>query len=182
MAPRNKLLELAGNKPIIVRAAETAIASGADPVIVVTGFEHRRIGEALRGLDVTLVHNPDFAQGLSTSLRAGVKAVPANLDGVLICLGDMPEVDFSVIHALIAAFTGPSAICVPVHRGSRGNPVLWGRCYFDEMMAITGDVGARSLMARHAEHVAEVEVGTSSIFADIDASADLARIGPASKR
>jgi molybdenum cofactor cytidylyltransferase len=176
MAPHNKLLELFEEEPIIAKVAGVALLSGAEPVIVVTGFEAQRIDEALRDLNVTVVHNPDFAQGLSTSLQAGVKTLPGSTDGALICLGDMPKVDAFVLRALMEQFTGPSAICVPVNEGRRGNPVLWGRSYFAEMMSLSGDSGAKSLIARHAEHLIEVEVGTTSIFEDIDASADLARL------
>jgi molybdenum cofactor cytidylyltransferase len=88
----------------------------------------------------------------------------------------MPEVEASVLTALMAAFTGASAICVPVRHGRRGNPVLWGRSYFAEMMRLTGDTGAKPLMARHEARLIEVEVATDSIFDDMDAPEDLARL------
>jgi molybdenum cofactor cytidylyltransferase len=176
MAPRNKLLEPVGGEKMIRRVAATAIASGAEPVIVVTGHEADSVTAALRGLDVTTVANPDYADGLSTSLRAGLRALPAGIDGALILLGDMPEVEASVLTALMAAFTGANAICVPVRHGRRGNPVLWGRSYFAEMMRLTGDTGAKPLMARHEARLIEVEVATDSIFEDIDAPEDLERL------
>jgi molybdenum cofactor cytidylyltransferase len=176
MAPRNKLLEPVEGRPMVAQVAGVALDSGADPVIVVTGFDAQRIEQALGDLKPTLVHNPDFAAGLSTSLRAGVKALPATVAGALICLGDMPRIDPAVLRALMAAFTGATAICVPVHQGRRGNPVLWGKRYFTEIMHLSGDRGAKSLIARHAQHVVEVEVETASIFEDIDAAADLARV------
>jgi molybdenum cofactor cytidylyltransferase len=178
MAPRNKLLELVGGKSIVARVAEAAVASGADPVIVVTGFEAPRIAEALRDLKVTIVHNPNFEEGLSTSLRAGLRALPPNSDGALVLLGDMPEVEGSDLEALMAAFAakGRLAICVPVNRGRRGNPVLWGAAYFAEMMRISGDVGAKQLIAQHHERVTEVAVGSNGIFADVDTPSDLARL------
>ncbi len=176
MAPRNKLLERVESKAIVARAAEAAIASGADPVIVVTGFDAARIEDALRGLKVTMVHNPVFAQGLSTSLQAGLDALPPNSDGALILLGDMPEVESSLLRALMTAFTSAGAICVPVHQGRRGNPVLWGRDYFAEITSLAGDVGAKRLLALHQECVAEVAVESDGIFADIDTPDDLARL------
>ncbi len=176
MAPRNKLLEPVGGEKMVRRVAATAIASGAEPVIVVTGHEAAAVAGALRGLDVTIVANPDYADGLSTSLRAGLRALPAGIDGALILLGDMPEVEASVLAALMAAFTGASAICVPVRHGRRGNPVLWGRSYFAEMMRLHGDTGAKPLMARHEAQLIEVEIATDSIFEDVDAPEDLARL------
>jgi molybdenum cofactor cytidylyltransferase len=174
-APRNKLLETVGDEPIVRRVAAVAIASGTQPVIVVTGHEAAAVTAALRGLDVTIVANPDYVDGLSTSLRAGLRALPQGIDGSLILLGDMPEVETPVLTALVAAFTGESAICVPVRHRRRGNPVLWGSAHFAEMMGLTGDSGAKPLMARHETHLIEVEVATDSIFEDVDVPEDLAR-------
>jgi molybdenum cofactor cytidylyltransferase len=176
MAPRNKLLETVGGETMVRHVASVALAGGAQPVIVVTGHEAAAVTAALRGLAVTIVANPDYADGLSTSLRAGLRALPAGVDGALILLGDMPEVETSVLTALVAAFTGPAAICVPVRHGRRGNPVLWDSAYFAEMMQLAGDSGAKPLMARHETHLIEVEVATNSIFEDVDAPEDLARL------
>jgi molybdenum cofactor cytidylyltransferase len=176
MGPRNKLLEPINGEPMVRRAAATALASGARPIVVVTGHEAPAVTEALRGLDVTAILNPDYADGLSTSLRAGFRALSPDIDGALILLGDMPETEVGVLRALMAAFTGTSAICVPVRHGRRGNPVLWGRRYFAEMMELTGDTGAKPLMARHEAKLVDVEVMTDSIFHDIDAPDDLMRL------
>jgi len=161
---------------MVRHVAAVAIASGTQPVIVVTGHEAAAVRGALRGLAVTIVANPDYADGLSTSLRAGLRALPQGIDGALILLGDMPDVESSVLTALVAAFTGESTICVPVRHGRRGNPVLWGSAHFAEMMQLTGDSGAKPLMARHETHLIEVEVATGSIFEDVDAPEDLARL------
>jgi molybdenum cofactor cytidylyltransferase len=162
---------------MVARAAALALASRARPVIVVTGFEAERVATALKDLGVEIAHNPDFAQGIGTSLRAGLRAVPPASEGALILLGDMPRVDASVLDALLAAFAanGTESICVPVHAGRRGNPVLWGRAYFPEMMRLSGDRGAKQLMRLHPGKIVEVEVGTDSIFKDIDLAADLDR-------
>jgi molybdenum cofactor cytidylyltransferase len=180
MAPRNKLLEEIGGRAVIARVAETALASGARPIVVVTGFEAQRIVEALRGLDVLFVHNPDFAAGLSTSLRAGLAALPAKSDGALILLGDMPFVEAGDLAALIAAFAAKdrNSICVPARHGQWGNPILWGRAYFPEMMRLSGDAGAKRLLEVHRDRVTEVEAVSDGIFADLDTCLDLARHNP----
>jgi molybdenum cofactor cytidylyltransferase len=180
MSPRNKLLEEIGGRPVIARVADTALASGARPVVVVTGFEAQRIAEALRGFDVLSVHNADFAAGLSTSLRAGLAALPADCDGALILLGDMPFVEAGDLEALIAAFAAKdrNSICVPVRHGRWGNPILWGAAYFPEMMRLGGDAGAKLLLEVHRERVTEVEAVSDGIFADIDTRLDLARLKP----
>lgn len=176
LAPRNKLLELVGGQAIVARVVGAAIASGANPVVAVTGFDAARIAAALEGQNVAVARNPAFAEGLSGSLRTGLKALPADCDGTLVLLGDMPAIDGSVLDALMAAFAATDAICVPVHQGQRGNPILWGATYFAEMMTLTGDVGAKQLLARHEDRVIDVPVASSGIFADVDTPADLARL------
>jgi molybdenum cofactor cytidylyltransferase len=176
MAPRNKLLEFIEGKPLIARTVSAALDSGAGLVIVVTGFEAERVGEALRGLKVKVVHNADHAQGLSTSLRTGLGALPRNSDGALILLGDMPKIGSEDLDALLAAFKCRETICVPVRDGRRGNPVLWGAHYFPEIMRLVGDKGAKPLMAKYPEHVIEVHIDSEGIFSDIDTPLDLVRL------
>jgi CTP:molybdopterin cytidylyltransferase MocA len=127
--------------------------------------------------DVTLVHNPDYATGLASSLRAGIRAVPADCDGALILLGDMPRIAPEHLDRLLDAFAAaPEAIVVPVHEGRQGNPVLWPRRYFADLMQLEGDAGAKRLIAAHREHVREVPMGTSAIFADVDTPEELTRL------
>jgi len=184
MGSGNKLLAPMKGKAIVRRVVEAAIASGVHPVVVVTGFEAERIARALSGLGVTLVPNTDFAQGLSTSLRAGLNALPPKIEGALILLGDMPQVSVGDLKALIAAFAakGRHAICIPVRRGKRGNPVLWGASYFPEAKGLAGDTGAKRLIEIHRDHVVEVEASTDGIFTDIDTEADLARLDTPARR
>jgi len=176
MGGPNKLLaELAG-KPLVRTVTEQALASGASGVIVVTGHQAGEVEKALAGLKVKFVHNPDFAAGLASSVKTGIAAVPANADGAVVCLGDMPLIDARLIDRLIEAFAPDRGdlIAVPVSDGRRGNPVLWSRRFFTELMALDGDIGARHLIARHAEVVAEVPVEGHGAFLDIDTPEALA--------
>lgn len=174
---RNKLLEPLEGAPLVVRSVRAALASRASPVIVVTGHEAEAVRAALAGLDVRIVHNPDFAEGLSTSLRTALAAVPANADGAIVALGDMPRIEARHIDRLIAGFSPKEGrgIVVPVHLGKRGNPVLFARAYFNELMAIEGDTGARHIIAASASEVAEVDLATEAIFLDIDTPEALAQ-------
>ena len=86
---------------------------------------------------------------------------------MLILLGDMPRITATHIDRLIAAFA-PGAIVVPTHRGGRGNPVLWPAALLGEMLRLEGDVGAKRLIAIHADRVREVDLGSDAIFADVD--------------
>ena len=170
MGPVNKLLAEVGGKPMLRRVAEAALASKAGPVIVVTGHEPEAVTGILAGLDLQLVHNPDYAAGLSTSLQRGLGAVPAESDGAVVCLGDMPGLTAGAIDRLIAAFNPLEgrAICVPTWQGKRGNPLLFAQRYFAEIQAISGDVGARHLIGEYPEAVAEVPMADDAILQDID--------------
>jgi molybdenum cofactor cytidylyltransferase len=170
MGGPNKLLAEIAGRPLLRIVAEEALASRANPVIVVVGHERAEVEKALAGLRVQLVHNPDFAQGLGSSLKAGIAAVPAEADGAIVCLGDMPQVDASLINRLIAAFDPDrgALIVMPTVEGRRGNPVLWSRRFFPDLMAIEGDVGARHFIGRYSEAVVEVPLEDKAALVDVD--------------
>ncbi len=179
MGTQKLVAELDG-EPLVRSVVRAALASSARPVVVVTGHEAAAVRGALAGLDVALVHNPDFADGMSTSLRAGVAAVAAlaEVDAALICLGDMPRLAAPHLDAVIAAARAAddATIIVPTCERKRGNPVLWPRRYFAEIAALSGDVGARALLERHAEHVALVAIDDPAILVDVDTPAALAAL------
>lgn len=173
----NKLVADLGGKPMVRRVVEAALGSAASPVLVVTGHQDAEIGRVLTGLDVVLVHNPDYAEGLSTSLKAGIAAVPPEAAGALVLLGDMPQIASAHLDQLIVAFRDKGgAILVPTHVGKRGNPVLWPRACFEEMLRLKGDAGAKRLLAAHASRVREVDLGTDAIFLDVDTPEVLAQV------
>ena len=152
------------------------MASDAAPVIVVTGNAGEAVREALAPLAPIFVENPDYAKGLSTSLKAGLRNVSETCDAALILLGDMPAVSSNLLNKLIAAFDPAEdrAICVATRHGKRGNPVLFARRFFSEIQEIAGDVGARHLIAQHSELVCEVEADDDSPLTDIDTPEALA--------
>jgi molybdenum cofactor cytidylyltransferase len=125
---------------------------------------------ALAGLPVRFVHNVDYSAGLGTSLKAGIAAVSADADGAIVCLGDMPQVDAGLIDRLIAAFDPErgALVVVPTFDGRRGNPVVWSRRFFHDLMAIAGDIGARHLIGSYAEAVVEVPVAGEAALTDVD--------------
>jgi molybdenum cofactor cytidylyltransferase len=170
MGGPNKLLAELGGKPLVRTVTEQALASKAQSVIVVTGHQAEQVEKALHGLKVKFVRNPDFAEGLASSVKAGIAAVAGGADGAVICLGDMPLISSNLIDRLIEAFAPDRGhlIAVPVSDNRRGNPVLWSRRFFNELMALDGDIGARHLIARHNEAVAEVPVEGFGAFLDID--------------
>jgi xanthine dehydrogenase accessory factor len=167
---RNKLVENVHGKPLVRRAVDAALASRLDPILVVTGHESGKIASALAGIPVTLVHNDGYGEGLSSSLKAGIAAVPQDCDGAMILLGDMPGISQDLIDRLIAAFDPLQgrAICVACARGQRGHPVLWSRAFFGTITALAGDKGARELLEKHAAQVTEIQADDDSPLTDID--------------
>jgi molybdenum cofactor cytidylyltransferase len=175
MGSANKLLADVGGAPMVRTVVQAALASTARPVLVVTGHMAAEVAGALAGLDVTLVANPDYATGLASSVKAGVRALPANCAGALVALGDMPRLTAGHLDRLIAAFAG-DAIVVPMHAGKQGNPVLWPARYFPELLQLDGDAGAKRLIAVHAALVVEVDLGTEAIFFDVDTPEALVKL------
>jgi molybdenum cofactor cytidylyltransferase len=172
----NKLLTELSGKPMVRRIVDAALGSRASPVIVVTGNKADAVREALAGCDVNIVNNPDFSSGLSSSLKLGLRNLPANCEGAVIVLGDMPAVTSALIDRLIEAFDPAEghAICVATHGGKRGNPVLFARRFFQEIESIEGDVGARGLIGAYPELVSEVEAENDAPLIDVDTPEDLA--------
>jgi molybdenum cofactor cytidylyltransferase len=183
MGGPNKLLAEIEGVPMVTRVAQRLLSSRARPIVAVLGNRADEIDAALGRLPVERVRNPDFADGLSTSLKAGIAALSDDLDGALVCLGDMPLVSGRHIDRLIAAFNPLEgrAIIVPTRRGKRGNPVLWAKRFFSEMAKISGDVGARHLIGEHAELVAEVEMDDDAVLVDIDTPEALAALQGAAR-
>jgi molybdenum cofactor cytidylyltransferase len=170
MGGANKLTAEIGGTPLVRTVTEQALASRARPVIVVTGHQQQAVTAALSGLPVQFVHNPGYEQGLSTSLKAGIAAVPSDVDGAVICLGDMPQVSAALIDRLIEAFDPErgALIAVPTVDGKRGNPVIWSRRFFPDLSTLEGDVGARHLIGTYVDGVVEVPVTGPGAVLDID--------------
>jgi len=183
MGAINKLLIGIDGKTMVRRVAETALAAGLKPVIAVTGYERAKIETALSGLAVICVDNPDFAQGLSSSLKRGLAALPDDVDGVLVCLGDMPLIAAADIGRILAAFNPSEGreIVVPTCSGKRGNPVLWGKRFFAEMRNLAGDTGAKHLIGVYPDAVAEVETASDAVLTDIDTPQALAALSKSAK-
>ena len=173
MGNANKLLEEVGGSPMVARVVGAARASQAVSVTVVTGHEYERVEAAVGG---PTVRNPDYAAGLSTSLKAGIAALPEDVDGTVVLLGDMPFVESAHIDRLIAAFNPLEgrSVCVASFDGKRGNPVLWGRDLFPEILKVEGDTGAKHLLGAHGDVVAEVGMPDAGVLKDIDSPEALA--------
>ena len=178
MGGPNKLMARFESEPLVRRVAAQALQSSARPVLVVTGHQAEAIGAALVGLDLQLVHNAHYAEGLATSLKAGLAALGPEAGGALVILADMPGVTGATLDRLIEEFRlreGP-AIILPTTNGKRGNPVLWSRDFFPELMNVTGDSGARHLLGAHEDAIVRVEIGAAAAL-DVDTPDALSAAG-----
>jgi len=170
MGSENKLLADINGKPMILRVLEAANESKINKTIIVTGYQRELIQTATGAVDIQCVHNPNFSEGLSSSIKSVKRLLNPDVDGVIICLGDMPGITSDHINALINTFEGDMNrhIFIPIFNGKRGNPVLWGQKYFSLLCNLTGDKGARELFESHSDDILEVEINDDAIHTDLD--------------
>lgn len=179
MAPHNKLLVVdRTGKPMIARVVDNVLSSHARPILVVTGHQAEQVQHALGGRPVRYVHADDYAEGLAASLKAGIAAVPGECAAAVVCLGDMPLVTGRMIDRLLSAYDPDEGrlIVLPTYRGKQGNPMLWDREFFPEILDVSGDSGARFLVGQHIEAVAEVEMADDAVLRDFDTTESLSTL------
>jgi molybdenum cofactor cytidylyltransferase len=170
MGGENKLLKHFDGEPLVARTVREIARTKVEEVIVVTGHQSAEVAAALDGTGARIIHADDYALGLSASLRAGLDALPEGIDGIVICLADMPFLAAKHVDRLIAAFDPVEGreICVPTRNGKRGNPVVWSMRFAGEMKAIRGDTGARHLIGENEDVVVEVAMEDDGILVDLD--------------
>jgi len=145
-----QLLDWKG-KPFIRQVTETALHAGLEPVVIVTGFRHADVESHLQDLPVSIVHNPEFEQGQSTSIKAGLSALPPHTGSAVFLLSDQPQIPVEVIRALVESHAHErQPILAPlVLEERRANPVLFDRITFPDLMQLTGDIGGRGIFDKH---------------------------------
>lgn len=180
MGSVNKLLASIAGKPLVRHAVESFVATSLSPIIVVVGYESDKVAAALEGLPVQLVFNPDHANGQGSSVGVGVEALDNNVTDAMIGLGDMPLLPSALLDSLIHTHIGREGharnITIPAFEGQRGNPVLWGKTFFPELITLAGDRGGRQLLNDHkaAQHL--IACNHSSVLRDVDTVEALAAI------
>lgn len=169
---RNKLLLNFKDKPLIARLVDTLLTSKIDEVIVVLGHEIEKVRAELQGKPVRLVHNPDYREGLSTSVRTGVDAVSPDADGIMICLADQPLLEPADVNQIVAAFADAKkvnkSIVVPFFEGERGNPVILDASLRVAILGIVGDVGCKGVIKRYPEKVYALQMENDHVVRDVD--------------
>jgi molybdenum cofactor cytidylyltransferase len=176
MGQPKQLLEWEG-QPLIRRAAESALAGGCERVLVVVGAARAAVVAALVGLPVEIVENPNYAAGQSTSLRAGLAALGPEAAAALVLLGDQPFVTAPILQRIVDTWRDTGApIVAPVYAGQRGNPVLFARSVFPELLTIEGDQGARAILAADHARVTPVHFDDPRPLTDIDTPEEYRRL------
>jgi molybdenum cofactor cytidylyltransferase len=172
-----QLLEWEG-EPLVRKAARAALEAGFKPVRVVTGYYADQVSQALEGLPVEIVYNPDWQAGQSTSLKAGLSDLPAHTGSAVFLLADMPYVESALLRALWDLHAETMApIVAPRAEGRRGNPVLFDRSTFPDLSAVTGDMGGRSLFGQDSPYEAAwLDVEDPDQLLDLDTRADLEKL------
>jgi molybdenum cofactor cytidylyltransferase len=176
MGRPKQLLDWRG-RPLVRVAAEVALAARLSPLLVVVGGAQAEVADALAGLPLRIVANPDYAAGQSTSLRSGIAALDHDADAVVVLLGDQPFVTAAIVEQIVAEWQASgAAIVAPTYAGQRGNPVLFARAVFPELLAVQGDQGARGVLAADRERIRLVAFGDPRPLADIDTPEDYERL------
>jgi molybdenum cofactor cytidylyltransferase len=170
-----KTLARLGERPLVAHAVTSAKASGLRPIVVVVGCQAPDVADAA-GRDVEVIENPYWEEGMSTSLRAGLAAVLADrtVTAMTVALADQPRIGAEAYRRLVLAHADGAELAVATYGGKRGHPVLIGRAYFEEAMKMTGDQGARTLLAK--PDVVEVPCDGTGEATDVDTPADLAAL------
>lgn len=157
----------------LVRHAAAALARSTDALVIVVGHEAGHVRAALADVDASIVENPDWSQGLSSSLRHGITAMSLDVAAVVVALGDQPRIDPLVVRSLIDRWRATGkAIIAARYRGARGHPVLFDRTVFPQLTTLRGDVGARTIFEQSPDEVAYVDVD-DTVPIDVDTVDDL---------
>ena len=174
----NKLLLIIDGNPMVKRVCESLLTTGFDPVVVVTGFEKNKVEAALNKLELQFTHNSHWADGMATSIFSGLVALPNNTDGNLIALGDMPFVSVETLEKLKNSFISHEGkhIIYPKHDDQQGNPVLFPKKYFNEIMSSTGDRGCKRVLSKYPDHAVPVPIDSNEVILDCDTNEDYLKL------
>lgn len=174
----NKLLLPLHHRPVLAHVIEATLGSRARPIVLVLGHQAREvrahIQKDLKEGDVEVVENPAYAQGQSTSMKAGLRALLSDarlreLDSVIFLLGDQPMITSVMIDTLILLREqSGKRIVLPLYQGQRGNPVLFALDLAPELLQVNGDEGGRGVLKRHPDELATLEMGEEAANFDVD--------------
>lgn len=167
---RDKLTLKLGEKTLLQHVIENALTSKAGEVVVVLGNEAAKLRADIEPhARIHIVENPEYRQGMSASLKAGLKEVSSRAQAALVLLGDQPLAHARILNALIDKYEDThAAIVAPSYRGKQGNPVIFDSALFSELMAVRGDIGGREVLAKHRDELKLVPIESQLAGKDVD--------------
>lgn len=181
MGTPKQLLRI-GGETLLERTLNNVRASDVGEIVLVLGHAAESVEKAITAEQIRVVHNPDYQQGMGTSLRIGLAAVSADASAALIVLADQPFVRPETLNELIACHhESKPQIIIPMYQGFRGNPVLLDRSVFEEVKRLNGDVGCRAIFGDHTEGICKLPVDDAGILLDIDSRSDFETLGDAGR-
>lgn len=181
MGELKQLLPL-GGQPMVRHTVAAVCNAALAQVVVVGGAQAEAVRSALTGLPVEFVVNPAWTEGMSTSLQAGLRALRPDIQAVFIVLADQPALTPDLLQTLVDRYRSTGApVVVPFYRGQRGNPVLWDRSLFAELLTVAGDQGGRVLLGRYEAAMERVELDDPAITLDVDTPQDYQNLAESRK-
>ena len=180
MGKQNKLLLPVGGEALLVKLVKSVCDSDVGQVLVVIGHEAEKIMRELNDFPLNFVYNPNFSEGMTTSIKSGVKEVSPDCDGILICLADMPFIKAPEINKLIHAYVKnrikeKRLIVVPVFQGQRGNPVLFSSEFRNDILEHKKESGCKGVIINNSKYVKEIEMDDDNMLLDVDTLEDYQR-------
>ena len=167
---KNKLLSRVNEVAMIRGVVHLALQASFTSTILVTGHQQKLIEKELKNQPIQMVHNKNYTLGMGTSIACGVSALPQDIDGVIIMLGDMPSLRLNTIISICTKFNSGSLsdICVPTINKEVGNPVLFGKTHFPRLKLLDGDYGGKEIICAYPSQVKYIETDDRGILIDYD--------------
>jgi len=174
----NKLLLPINEIPMISHVCNTVLTAGLDPVVVVTGFESDLVTQAIPTAINDIIYNSHWQSGMASSIYEGLSALPQNVDGNMIVLGDMPMISKDTLTLLIDEFImlNGQHIIYPIYEERQANPVIFPKKYFQEILSLTGDRGCKKVLKQYPDDAVGVSIGSPEVVFDCDSEDNYFRL------
>lgn len=173
MGELKQLMPFGQNTTIVEQAIDNLLSSAVNEVIVVVGYRAEEVIKSIVGKPVKIAINPNYRQGMSTSIIAGLNLVDSRAQAVMLTLGDQPLINSQTINRLIEEFHNHDrGIAIPTYQGRRGHPIIFAIKYKEKLLELKGDIGGRQIVKDHPDDILEVAVNAGGIITDIDTISD----------
>ena len=169
----NKLLLKVKNKTILERTLDNIVSNKFANISVVLGHQSILINDLLKNYKVNIYYNNRYKEGISSSIVKGVTKIEKTSDGIMICLGDMPEISKNIYNKILNVFqktykNGLPLIVIPIHNKVQGNPILFSKYFFNDLKKLEGDIGAKKLILKNKKYIKKINISIKSILNDVD--------------